>query len=256
MPQTRSADIQNIYIGLLKSKRVNKTKLVVFSSIVCVIIIISALLAGYAYSQVTKVQIYIPKECSTLYSKYSQYFFKNYEYVCGVGRASDGLLNVTLHNYHFALAKDIQFNYRSDQPQIPPDSLILLLNLTIVNIGDGNVSVGGGYVVTSNGTNLCGNSALGYSATFPNIYPSQNLADAINLPPGGKLDYWLLFYMPYPECQTTVEYASSHYELQFFIYFYSSYGGTYMGDHAYNCQKVACWPVHRELFIQPSNGTT
>jgi len=87
-----------------------------------------------------------------------------YSLTCGAGSASDGRLKITVHNYYFAQAKDINFT-PAPGIQLPgPDYVFLVMNVTIVNVGGGNVSVGGGWVAVM----LNGSTYTGTASNFVN----------------------------------------------------------------------------------------
>jgi hypothetical protein len=177
-----------------------------------------------------------------------------YSYVCGNSSASDGRLAVSIHNYHFDRAKNIQFQYVQNQLPLLPDEVLLLANVSIVNIGGGNVSIGGGWLAwILNGSAQAPNTNIITNATFPNTYPNQTIPDAnggLYLAPGARADLWIFFYIRFQNVQSSNIVQASGFKLQYLTFNENSYGGTYLGGGAFDCVKVACQRPDVELIVK------
>lgn len=213
----------------MKKEGITRKHKLAITLIIAAIASVSAIVGGYSYSQFTQSSS-IPKECNSVYASYPEWFTKGYSYVCGIGSASDGHINITIHNYHFAQAKDIQFRFAPNQLPPDPDELFLLINVTYINVGKQAIPINPAWVNVSTGASYCATTEFVANATFSGTYPNQTYPDVISGPtnffllPGQKLDLWLFFYMPYLDCHASAEYANSHYKLSLFIYYDSECG--------------------------------
>ena len=140
----------------------------------------------------------IPASCTSVITSGFKYTQSGYNYVCGSGSASDGRLDIVMHNYYFAQGRDIPFQPPGSED---PAEVFLLVNVSISNVGGGNTSVGGSFYAhaTDNSGNSVGNGELLANVTFANEYPNQSMPSnngVLYLAPGAKLDLWLVFYIP------------------------------------------------------------
>ncbi len=196
----------------------------------------------------------LPGSCNSILGpSSSSYIQPGYSYACGEGEASDGRLRVSAHNYHFSQARDIQFHFTANQQTPPPDEVFLLLNVTVLNIGGGNVSIGGSWsAFIFNGSSLVPSTMFIANASLPNTYPNTTIPDVdggLYLPPGSTSNLWLFFYVPFNPIQSLSIIKASSFKLQFFEFNENSYGGMYEGQGQYDCRKVACTTPHVEFVI-------
>ena len=193
--------------------------------------------------------------CDSLLPSSSTYFESGLTPVCGINDASDGRLMITLNNYHFAQAKDIQFHFSTNEQPPLPNEVFLLLNVTVDNLGGGNTSIGGGWqVALQNGTSLLPESSnFIANATFPDTLPNQTIPDrrgGLYLPPGSNVSLWIFIYIPLGNPVSSDINRTSDLSLQFLMYKELSYGGTYEGDGAFGCLKVACTKPNVQFIIE------
>lgn len=176
-----------------------------------------------------------------------------YSYACGPNSASDGRLDISVHNYHFDQAKNIQFQYSSNEQPLLPNEVLLLVNVSIANIGGGNVSIGGGwYAWILNGTAQVTNTNLIVNATFPGTYPNQTIPDAnggLYLAPGKKADLWIFFYVRFQNVTSNNIVQAYGFKLKIVTFNENSYGGTYLGGGSYDCRRVACQRPDVEFIV-------
>jgi len=175
-----------------------------------------------------------------------------YSYVCGGDVASDGLITITYHDYHFAVAKDLDLEFHSTNDTGPnavdANEVFLLVNITLTNVGGGNTSVGAGWSAwVADGNSWISTTNTFVNASFPNTVPNQVIPDVnggLYLPPGAKVDLWLFFGVETPDINHT-----SGFQLRYLTFDDQSYGGTYLGGGAYDCQHVACTDPKTEMII-------
>ncbi|MEM3191212.1 MAG: hypothetical protein QW292_03810 [Candidatus Parvarchaeota archaeon] len=187
------------------------------------------------------------------------FFYPGYDHVCGVGEASDGRLKITYHNYHFAQAKDIQFQFSPNQQSPLPDEVFLLVNVTVANIGGGNTSLGAGFeMVVMNGTSYVDTTQFIANVTFPNTFPNQTIPNylgsvenIIYLPPNSTVNLWLIFYVSFPKLQSTNINQTSNFKPILLIYRELGYGGTFVSlAGGFDCRKVPCQNTTTEFIIK------
>jgi hypothetical protein len=191
-------------------------------------------------------------DCSEVIGRDTRIAQAGYSYSCGSTTASDGMLSITYHDYHFAVAKDLDLNFHSTNdtgPQaIDSNEVFLLVNITLTNVGSGNTSVGGGWSAwVTNGKSWVSTTDTFVNASFPDTYPNQTLPGGnggLYLPPGATADLWLFFSVETPSINQT-----AGFQLQYLTFIDQDYGGTYLGGGAYNCQQVACTDPKTELII-------
>jgi hypothetical protein len=192
--------------------------------------------------------------CDPIIGTASYVMETGYSYVCGNGHATDGRLDIAVHNYHFAQTKNIQFRFSPNEQAPLPDEVFMLANVTVTNVGGGNSSMGGGWFSwIFNGSAPVTNSMFIANATFPNIYPNQTIPDdngGLYLPPGSKTDLWIFFYVRFIPVLSSNIVQASNFILQFTIFNEDSYGGTYLGQGQYDCRKIVCEKPNVELIIR------
>jgi len=224
-----------------------------------VIILVVAAAASYYLNMQGQISTKTPTSaCDTILSTGSNFVESGFTPTCGIGQASDGRLRITVHNYHFAQARDIQFRFAPNQQPVMSDEVFMLVNVTIENIGEGNTSVGAGWgaAVLNDTSYVDGVTNFIVNASFPSTYPNQTIPDYVRgggmyLPPGSKADFWIFFYVPFSRVVSSNMVEASGFRLQLVTYTEFSYGGTYIGNGGFNCQKVACQETDTEFVIQP-----
>lgn len=150
--------------------------------------------------------------CDPIIGATSYVMETGYSYVCGNGHATDGRLDVGVHNYHFVQTKNIQFRFSPNEQAPLPDEVFMSANVTVTNVGGGNVSMGGGgFSWIFNGSAPVTNSMFIANATFPNTYPNQTIPDengGLYLPPGSKTDLWIFFDVRFIPCSGQQHHSS------------------------------------------------
>jgi len=158
---------------------------------------------------------------------------------CGNGSASDGKFTVTINSYRIESVEDVNF---STPPHSNGDGPFLLLNVTMMNIAAGNVSIGPGlmaaYLSNGLGPNLVTEgSVYGANATFPDTYPNRTIDGingGINIAPGSRADFWIIIYTPDLSPINIVQDRNS-YQLRYVTYQGTEFDGSWDGHGAYNC---------------------
>lgn len=158
-----------------------------------------------------------------------------YTAVAGNKTVSDGRLSITVNNYHFEEAEDIDWF-----PSLPvtPTAVFMFVNVTVGNVGSGNASVSPAWVFMQNGSSIIGNTNFVWNVSFPvGVFPSQaypdNSGGGIYLPPGKEVTFWYLFYVPYSE-SLGLSGVAPKMTLKALVYYELLYGGNYEGDGAYS----------------------
>ncbi|MGI0090911.1 MAG: hypothetical protein ACREBS_04310 [Nitrososphaerales archaeon] len=184
----------------------------------------------------------IPSSCTSIITKGFKHTESGFAPVCGNGSATDGRLEILVHNYYFAHARDIPFEPSSS---VGPSEVFLLVNVTVSNVGSGNTSIGGGFYDDAiDGSQVVGNGEYVDNVTFLKDYPNHTMPaveGGVFLPPGSRQDIWLLFYIPTADNgnnQTTISLAS--FRLQYLLFNEQGYGGDYEGGGAFICMPVPC----------------
>jgi hypothetical protein len=173
-------------------------------------------------------------------------------YICGQETVSDARLNLTLNNYRFADGRLIDWappGTSANGSSYGSSGVYLLANITVKNIGSGQTSIGPTLLVSVN--NSLGqqimNSEYGAGAWFPGEYPNASIPAAsggVFLPPGTKVTYWFIFYMPdvtFSDMPNLKLYALALTEF--------SYGGTWEGNGGFSCTPVPCQSPQTELIV-------
>ena len=196
--------------------------------------------------------------CNSLIPNASSYFETGLTPVCGAGQASDGRLNITVHNYYFAQEKDVLFQFASNEQTPLPYEVFMFVNVTVVNVGGGNTSIGAGWeAVLLNGTSpVNGVTNFIANATFAS-YPNRTIPDyegecgCFFLPPGSRVDFWVIFYVPFGThvVSTNINQAQG-FKLKIMMYRELGYGGIWIGYGGFNCQKVACQEPDVQFIIK------
>lgn len=234
--------------GLARSK----SKLLLLSLITIVIVIL-------VLASVVNYDLNPQKpSCDSVLPTASRFFESGLTPVCGIGESADGRLRITIHNYYFARAGDIQFHFAPNEQPPLPDEVFMVVNVTVENIGGGNTSIGAGWeaAVLNDTSYVSGVTNFIANSTF-NTYPNQTIPDHVGvcacfyLPPGARADFWVFFYIPFGlhVVSSNILEASS-FRLQFMMYRELGYGGTYEGDGAFGCLKIACQNPNIEFVIQ------
>jgi len=227
--------------------------------VTAVVIILVVAAASYYLNTQGQLNTQTPTSaCATILSTGSNFVEKGFATACGIDQASDGRLKITVHSYHFAQASDIQFRFAANQQPVLPDEVFILVNVTVENIGGGNTTVGAGWEATVlNGASYVdGVTNFIVNASFPSTYPNQTIPDyerggGIYLPPGSRADFWIFFYVPFSRVVSSNIAEATSFRLQLVTYKEFSYGGTYIENGGFNCQKVACQDTNTEFVIQP-----
>ena len=156
-----------------------------------------------------------------------------YTAVVGNKTASDGRISITVNNYHFEEAMNIDW-----VPPLPvsPTAVFMFVNVTVTNVGGGNTSIIPAWVVMQNGSSTIGNTNFVRNVSFPvGVFPNQAYPDnagGIYLAPGKEATFWYLFYVPYSE-SLGLSGVVPTITLKALLYYEHSYGGTYKGDGSY-----------------------
>ena len=160
-----------------------------------------------------------------------------YTAVVGNKTVSDGRISITINNYHFEEAKDIDF-----VPSLPavPSSVFMFINVTVANVDSGNTSIGPSFAYMQNGSSIISNTNFVRNISFPvGMFPNQAYPEnsgGIYLPPTKATTFWYLFYVPYSE-SLGLSGVSSTVSLKALVYYEQFYGGDYLGDGAYTGSK-------------------
>ncbi len=176
-------------------------------------------------------------------------------YVCGSGGVSDGRLTMTLNNYHFADGHTINWvcpstSLNGSSP-CTSSGVYLLANVTVKNIGQGNTSIGPTLYasVNSSTSQPIGNGEYAANATFAQLNPNESIP-AVNggvfLPPGAKVTYWFIFYIP-----NVVMSDVPNLKLFWLSLVELEYGGTWDGG-SFSCVPVQCQNPMTELVVLAS----
>lgn len=172
-----------------------------------------------------------------------------FTYICGNMTASDGRLSIIVHKYRFAQAQNISFENSPNEPKPAPQDVFAIVNTTVVNVGPGNFTLGGGFLAQIAGNTFppVQNTDFSINATFPGTYPNQtlpNINGGIYMPPGRRADFWLLFFVP--NATSTIMPSLS---LQYFGYRELRYGGNYIGGGGFSCIAGTCQTTLTEFII-------
>ncbi len=107
----------------------------------------------------------------------------------GVGRASDGRIEVTLEGSYWTTEEDIGFDFGI----LNPNHQYLVVNLTIGNVATFNVTIGASFWTrVSDGRRDLTNTVFLNRATLPNQFPMPPTV----LRPGQSLRGWMAFFFP------------------------------------------------------------
>ena len=169
-------------------------------------------------------------------------------YLCGSRSVTDGRLSMTLNNYHFVDGETTTWpcvgNGVNDTAIGPTtcslgEGVYLLANVTFVNVGKGNTSIGIGlYANVTNGGEFVGNGGYGIDAKFPGTYPNESVpatAGGAFLSPGRSVTYWFVFYVP-----NTALKDIPNLTLNALSEVERNYGGDWDGHGGFSCVHVAC----------------
>jgi hypothetical protein len=156
-----------------------------------------------------------------------------YTAVVGNKTVSDGRISITVNNYHFEEAGDIDW-----VPPLPvvPTEVFMFVNVTVTNVGGGNASIIPAWVVMQNGSSTIGNTNFVWNVSFPvGVFPNQTWPDntgGIYLPPGKAATFWYLFYVPNSD-SLGLSGVAPIVTLKALLYYEQTYGGIYEGDGSY-----------------------
>jgi hypothetical protein len=173
-----------------------------------------------------------------------------FEYVCGRTSVSDGRLLITLNNYRFAGGSSIDWVCSgaviNGSTECSSSDVYLLVNATIKNVGEGNASIGADFYVSLNNSvgQSVGNGEYGTNAVFPGQYPNASVPaqnGGTYLPPGGRVTYWFIFYVPNTGLKDT-----QNLRLQYLDWTEIGYGGTWMENGGFRCP---CQDTHVHLVV-------
>ena len=253
-PSSLSLDIP--YDGVTMAHKIptgSRGKLLLPTLISALVIILSVALVVEYYTSNQK-----RPECNPDLPGSSNFIQTGFTPVCGVDEASDGRLDIAVHNFHFAQAKDIQFHFAPNQQSPLPDEVFMVVNVTVENVGGGNTTVGAGWEaeILNSTSYVEGVTNFIANATFHNTYPNQTIPNyaqwaGLYLPPGSHSDFWIFFYVPFPTVDSSNIVETSNFRLQFLVYRELSYGGTYLGNGSMNCRTIACQTPDVEFIVQP-----
>lgn len=219
---------------------------------ILVVAVVAASSAGYYLASQTHGST---STCDSVIPQDSPFKESGFAQVCGIGLASDGRLTIAVHNSLFLQEKDIPFRFASYQQTPLPAEVFLLVNVTIRNVGGGNTDVGAGFqAAVLNGSSYVDTTQFIANASFTGMHPNQTIPNymrggGVYLPPGSRVDLWLIFYVPFPRVLDSNIVEASNFRLQLVTYSEFGYGGTYVGNGGYNCQKVACQDTHVEFVV-------
>ncbi len=212
------------------------------------------LLVAIISSAILYLALFKPTQCDQMIASASYLSEPGYSYACGDSQVTDGRISITVHNYHFARTRDIQFRFGQNQQAPLPDEVFLLANVTVANVGGGNMSMGGGWFAwIFNGTKPLTNTMFIANATFPNNYPNETIPDlngGLFLAPGARIDLWVFFYVRFSPVLSSDIMQASGFVLHFVTFNENSYGGIYLGGGQYDCQKSACQRPSVELIVR------
>jgi len=128
------------------------------------------------------------------------------QFVCGQHSVSDGRLSVALNGYRFAAGKSVDWQcgpgvHNGSSTTCTMSEFLLFVNATIENVGGGNTSIGPYFTawLRSPVEANVSNGELGVDALFPGQHPGTTIPiqnGGFYLPPGARMSYWLIFYIP------------------------------------------------------------
>jgi len=149
-------------------------------------------------------------------------------FVCGRQSVSDGKLSITLNGYRFADGRSLDWPCPAGviNASCAAADFPLLVNATIENVGGGNTSIGPTFTVwlrNPAGAQLA-NGELAAGILFPGQHPNASMTGGVYLPPGAKVSYWLVFYVPGAN-----ESNVRGWSLQYLSLRVLGYGGDWMG---------------------------
>jgi hypothetical protein len=141
----------------------------------------------------------------------------------GVKTVSDGRLSTTIDNYSYVSGTQLG-------PGWGGNAMFLLTYVTIVNVGNGNASVGSFFVNVMMGQVKVGNTNIIGSSVLPGAFPLSlsKSYGGLNLVPHEQATGWIAFYLP--------NVSESNIPTLNFVSFYwyeQSYGGNYVGNGGY-----------------------
>lgn len=143
--------------------------------------------------------------------------------VKGVKTVSDGRVSTTIDNYTYVSGAQLG-------PGWGWEAIFLLTYVTVVNVGNGNASVGSFFVNVMMGETNVGNTNTIGSSTLSGRFPLSlsKSYGGLNLAPGEQATGWIVFYLPNVS-------GSSIPALNFISFFWyeQSYGGKYVGNGEY-----------------------
>lgn len=142
----------------------------------------------------------------------------------GVKTVSDGRLSTTIDNYTYVSGAQLGPGWGGGE------AIFLLTYVTVVNVGNGNASVGSFFVNVMMGETNVGNTNTIGSSTLQGRFPFSlsKSYGGLNLAPGDQATGWIAFYLP--------NVSESNVRSLNFISFYwyeQSYGGKYVGNGEY-----------------------
>jgi hypothetical protein len=153
--------------------------------------------------------------------------------VCGIRSVANGGISITVHNYYFSKAADIGFQFMgANESPLDPNDVFLLVNVSVSNTGNNNVTTGIFWALVTD----VSNSNFSYyvtqyvaNATFSSYphfaFPSHKTWAGVVLTPGGHVDMWLIFYIPFPTESPENINRTSSYILSYLTYNQWNYEG-------------------------------
>ena len=228
---------------------------------VAVLLVVIIVVAAYSLSGA---QAGSNPSCNFVKTNWPSYLESGLTHICATDSSSDGRLQITVHNYHFARAGDIQFHFAPNEQTPLPDDVFMLVNVTVVNIGDGNTTIGAGWEagLLNGTTEIPGVTNFIANATFPGTYPNITIPDHVGsngcgcfyLPPSSKADFWIFFYVPFGfDIKSGNVVQAQGFNLQIVSYRELGYGGTYEGGGSFGCVEVACQHPDVQFIIETAN---
>jgi hypothetical protein len=142
----------------------------------------------------------------------------------GVKTVSDGRVSTTIDNYSYVTGAQLGPGWGGGE------AIFLLTKVTIVNVGNGNASVGSFYVNDMMGQVNVGNAYTIGSSTLPGRFPFSlsKFYGGLNLAPHEAATGWIAFFLP--------NVSESNIPSLNFVslnYYEQSYGGNYVGNGGY-----------------------
>jgi len=141
--------------------------------------------------------------CSFDLPKNPQIVWSGFRPVCGVRSVASGGISITVHSYYFSKAADIGFQFMgANESPLDPNDVFLLVNVSVNNLSNNNITTGIFWALVTDDDNsayyVTQYVANATFSSYPHIaFPSHKTWAGVVLPPGGHVDMWLIFYIPF-----------------------------------------------------------